>query len=136
MKKTSILIMKKHPINRLMPSSGATAAGSLILASLLTGCHNQGASDKMPDRPNIIWIVAEDMSDHWGCYGEKTIATPHIDKLAQEGVLFERAFVTAPVCSPCRSALITGMYQPSIGAHNHRSQVREGNGGGNSRLFR
>jgi arylsulfatase A-like enzyme len=107
----------------------------LLAASLLVGCNNPGSEGKMPGRPNIIWIVAEDMSDHWGCYGEKTIATPHIDKLAQEGVLFEHAFVTAPVCSPSRSALITGMYQPSIGAHNHRSQVREGNGGGNADYF-
>ncbi len=107
----------------------------MLAASLLVGCNTPGGESKMPGRPNIIWIVVEDMSDHWSCYGEKTIVTPHIDKLAQEGVLFEHAFVTAPVCSPCRSALITGMYQPSIGAHNHRSQVREGNGGGNAGYF-
>jgi arylsulfatase A-like enzyme len=87
------------------------SACPLLVASLLVGCNNPGSEGKMPGRPNIIWIVAEDMSDHWSCYGEKTIVTPHIDKLAQEGVLFEHAFVTAPVCSPCRSALITGMYQ-------------------------
>ena len=44
-----------------------------------------------------------------------------MDRLAKEGTRFSRAFVTAPVCSPCRSALITGMYQTSIGAHHHRS---------------
>ncbi|WP_437188054.1 sulfatase family protein [Planctomicrobium sp. SH668] len=72
-------------------------------------------------RPNIVWIVVDDMSPNFSCYGEKTIQTPHLDQLVSEGVLFERAFVTAPVCSACRSALITGMYQTSIGAHNHRS---------------
>ena len=71
--------------------------------------------------PNIVWIVAEDMSANMSCYGEKTIRTPNIDRLAAEGVRFTRAFVTAPVCSPSRSALITGMYQTTIGAHNHRS---------------
>lgn len=72
-------------------------------------------------RPNIVWIVVEDMSLPFGCYGERTIRTPHVDALARGGVRFDRAFVTAPVCSAARSALITGMYQTSIGAHHHRS---------------
>jgi arylsulfatase A-like enzyme len=72
-------------------------------------------------KPNILWLIAEDMSPHFGCYGEKTIQTPNVDKFAAGGVLFERAFVTGPICSPSRSALISGMYQTSIGAHHHRS---------------
>ncbi|MCD6393675.1 MAG: sulfatase-like hydrolase/transferase, partial [Planctomycetes bacterium] len=63
----------------------------------------------------------EDMSPHMGCYGETTIETPNIDQLAKEGTLFRNAFITCPVCSPSRSAMETGMYQTSIGAHNHRS---------------
>lgn len=73
------------------------------------------------DRPNILWIIVDDMSAHFSCYGEKLISTPHVDRLAVEGVQFNKAFVTAPVCSTCRSAFITGMYQTSIGAHHHRS---------------
>lgn len=72
-------------------------------------------------RPNILWILAEDFSPHLGCYGEKHVSTPHLDRLAAEGVRFERAFTTAAVCSASRSAFITGMYQTTIGAHNHRS---------------
>ena len=72
-------------------------------------------------RPNIVWVVVDDMSANFSCYGEKTIRTPHVDRLAAEGTRFSRAFVTAPVCSPCRSALITGCYQTTIGAHHHRS---------------
>ncbi|RLS40434.1 MAG: DUF4976 domain-containing protein [Planctomycetota bacterium] len=72
-------------------------------------------------RPNIVWIVVDDMSPNLSCYGEKTINTPHVDQLAAEGTRFSRAFTTAPVCSPCRSALITGCYQTTIGAHHHRS---------------
>ena len=90
--------------------------GTLFLAlSLLTA--DAGAAQ----RPNIVWIVVDDMSAHFSCYGEKLIETPHVDRMAREGTRFSKAFVTAPVCSPCRSALITGMYQTSIGAHHHRS---------------
>ncbi len=78
---------------------------------------------KIVTKPNILWLIAEDMSPHFGCYGEKVIQTPNVDQLAAHGVLFERAFVTGPICSPSRSALITGMYQTSIGAHHHRSGV-------------
>ncbi len=73
------------------------------------------------DRPNILWIITEDMSPHFGCYGEKSIATPNVDRLAAEGTRFSRAHVTAPICSTSRSALITGMYQTSVGAQHHRS---------------
>jgi arylsulfatase A-like enzyme len=72
-------------------------------------------------KPNVLWFVVDDMSPHFGCYGERLVATPNVDRLAREGTLFRNAFVTAPVCSPSRSALITGMYQTTLGAHHHRS---------------
>ncbi|MEI8020568.1 MAG: sulfatase [Schlesneria sp.] len=72
-------------------------------------------------RLNIVWIIVDDMSANFSSYGETSIQTPNVDRLAREGTLFRHAYVTAPVCSPCRSALITGMYQTSIGAQNHRS---------------
>ncbi len=61
------------------------------------------------------------MSANFSCYGEKTIQTPNVDRLAKEGTRFANAFTTAPVCSPCRSGLITGMFQTTIGSHHHRS---------------
>lgn len=73
--------------------------------------------------PNIVWIIIEDMSAHFSCYGETTIQTPNIDELSASGIRFTRAFVTAPICSISRSALITGRYQTSLGVQNHRSSV-------------
>lgn len=80
-----------------------------------------GGGGAVVTKPNILWFVVDDMSANFSCYGEKLIQTPHVDRLAREGTKFTRAFTTAPVCSPCRSAFITGMYQTSIGAHHHRS---------------
>jgi arylsulfatase A-like enzyme len=75
--------------------------------------------------PNILWILAEDIGPELGSYGYP-VDTPHLDRLAEEGVRFTQAFTTAPVCSPARSALMTGMYQTTIGAHNHRSHRDDG----------
>jgi arylsulfatase A-like enzyme len=94
---------------------------SLLMALAGSVPSGLAADAPPPNRPNILWIIVDDMSANFSCYGEKTIQTPHVDRLAREGTRFSRAFVTAPVCSPCRSALITGMYQTSIGAQNHRS---------------
>lgn len=86
-------------------------------------------------RLNILWIIAEDMSPHLGVYGDSLVQTPHMDRLASEGVRFDRAFVTSPICSPARSALVSGMYQTTLGAHNHRSQRTSGKGGGNEGYY-
>ena len=80
---------------------------------------------------NVVWIVIEDASPHIGCYGENLIKTPHIDRMAREGIRCSSAFVTAPVCSSSRSAMVSGMYQTTLGIHNHRSQVSSRKGGGN-----
>lgn len=72
-------------------------------------------------RPNILWILAEDIGPQLGCYGEALIQTPNLDRLASQGARYTHAFTNAPVCSASRSALATGMYQTSIGAHNHRT---------------
>ncbi|MBI5397052.1 MAG: sulfatase [Verrucomicrobia bacterium] len=77
-------------------------------------------------RPNILWLIAEDFGPHLGCYRTKEVWTPNLDKLAADGVRYTRAFTTAPVCSPSRSAFMTGMYQTAIGAHNHRSHRDDG----------
>ena len=73
--------------------------------------------------PNILWIYVEDMSPWLGCYGDSIndIETPNIDLMAKEGVLFERAFAPAPVCSATRSAVIVGQSAIRFGAHQHRS---------------
>jgi arylsulfatase A-like enzyme len=73
------------------------------------------------ERPNILWLVIDDMGIELSCYGETVIKTPNIDRLARGGTRYTNAFLTAPVCSTARSSMITGMYQTTIGANNHQS---------------
>ncbi|HIA63747.1 MAG TPA: sulfatase [Planctomycetes bacterium] len=75
------------------------------------------------DRPNILWLSAEDISPHLGCYGDPHAITPALDQLAAEGVRYTHAFTTAGVCAPCRSGIITGMYQTSLGTHHMRCRA-------------
>src|SRR5689334_11309705 len=90
---------------------------SLILFALMA-CAGFAA-----DRPNIIWIVGEDMGPELGCYGDSYAPTPNLDRMAREGIRFTLAFTHAPVCAPSRSGLITGRYPTSIGTHHMRSKL-------------
>ena len=81
----------------------------------------------MPDtlRPNILWISFEDTSPRFGCYGDAVAGehrlTPRVDRLAEEGCRYDRAFVTAPVCAPSRLSIITGMYPTAVGGQHMRT---------------
>ena len=69
-------------------------------------------------RPNILWIVANDISPDLGCYGTKLVHTPNLDRLAGEGALYKNLITVGAVCSPSRSSFITGMYSVSINCQN------------------
>jgi len=74
------------------------------------------------ERPNILWLVSEDNDPFLGCYGDPIACTPTLDKLASEGVLYERCFAQ-PCCAPSRFMLITGMDAATCGpAHHMRAQ--------------
>lgn len=75
-------------------------------------------------RPNVIWLVAEDISPDIGCYGDTVVSTPNLDRFAGQGTRFDSAFASCPVCSPVRSGMITGMYQTSIDCHQHRTRLK------------
>jgi arylsulfatase A-like enzyme len=103
---------------RLLPFVAAT------LATLTTLAAGQEQADRLPtdtSRPNILWIYVEDTNDWMSCYGDELIQTPNIDALARSGTRFTRCYMPAGVCSPTRSAIITGMHQTTIGAHQHYS---------------
>ncbi|MHB8897111.1 MAG: sulfatase family protein, partial [Thermoguttaceae bacterium] len=83
----------------------------------------RGAEAKRTERPNILWITAEDISPNLGCFGDADAITPNLDKFAAESVRFRRCFSVHPCCSPSRSALATGVYPTRLGTFQHRAKM-------------
>lgn len=82
-------------------------------------CLHAATADAPP--LNLVWISVEDMSPWLGCYGDDTVPTPNVDRLAAEGVRYINAFATTPVCAPSRSTLITGCWATRIGSMHMRT---------------
>ena len=97
----------------------------MLFATALVGCQDAGTQvidqPNLPTRPNILWLVAEDLSPIISSFGDDTVATPNLDRLAAEGVRYTRVFSTSGVCAPSRAAIATGMYQNRIGAQHMRT---------------
>ncbi len=76
-----------------------------FLALVVSGCSSQVSSQP---KPNILFIAVDDLRPELGCYGSPIAITPNIDELAQNGLLFERAYCQQAICSPSRASLMTG----------------------------
>jgi len=108
-----------HGLNRrrFLQIASGSAAGVLLRNACVFGQDRKDRS-----RPNFLWISAEDVSPDLGCYGDKYAVTPNLDRLASQGVRFDRVFSHAGVSAPARSGIITGMYPTTIGTHHMRCQ--------------
>ena len=95
-----------HSRRHFLRTAGAATLGALALSGQ-TGCAQ--TRDRNVDRPNLLWITCEDMSPNLGCWGDPYARTPNLDRLAAQSVRYTNAFATAPICSPTRSCLITGV---------------------------
>ncbi len=96
----------------------------VVVALLLTASTFLSAkarAQQPASKPNILWIVGENLKLDLGCYGAKNVKTPALDGLAGKGVRYTRVFATSPVCAPSRSAFFVGMYQTTTDTHNMRS---------------
>jgi beta-galactosidase len=96
-------------------------AGWIGLLSLTQLPGNCWAAEQAKSRPNIIWLMAEDIGQDLECYGTKAVKTPVLNKLAEDGVRFTGLLAPNSICSPCRSAMMTGMHPLKINAQHHRS---------------
>lgn len=75
-------------------------------------------------KPNVLLICVDDLKPVLGCYGDKIVKSPNIDKLAQRGVLFEKAFCNQAVCAPSRNALLTGLRSQTLGIYDLATNFR------------
>ncbi|MEM9659177.1 MAG: sulfatase, partial [Planctomycetota bacterium] len=104
-------------------------AGRTILVAVVCGglCSAQGARIAVAADRNIVLIVADDHGCDAGCYGNPVVRTPHLDQLAKEGALFQRAFSTTASCSASRSVILTGLHNHSTGQYGHQHDFHKFN---------
>lgn len=106
---------------RAVPTFAALGA-----ALVLAGCEPSSDPNPTPEptatRPNIVWLVAEDLSPIIPPFGDTTVETPNLSRLAAEGIRYTNAFSVSGVCAPSRFTLATGVYTTSAGAHHMRTQ--------------
>jgi arylsulfatase A-like enzyme len=95
-----------------------------ILLFWTISCTSDGTNEFSEKLPNFLWITCEDLSPILGIYGDQVAITPNIDRLAVKGIQYNNAFATAPVCSPARSSLVSGVYASTLGTHDHRSDFK------------
>ena len=100
-----------------------------VLATSIVAISVGAIAEEKPDQPNILLLVAEDLSPRIGAFGDQLARTPHIDQLASEGVRYTNTYTAAGVCAPSRAALITGVHPNAIGAGGMRTSDFHHNGG-------
>lgn len=77
-------------------------------------------------RPNVVVFIADDAGMDFGAYGNRVVRTPNIDRLAREGLVFSRAFLTSPQCSPSRTSMLSGQYAHTVGTEDLHVPLPEG----------
>ena len=129
--------MKPSQNSRKRPKTVKTPTprdlGSLLLSLLLMSTAHPDTSEATqptarPERkPNVVLIIADDLGyRELGCYGQKKIQTPRLDRLAQEGLRFTRAYSGSPVCAPSRCVLMTGKHPGHAWIRSNREAKPEG----------
>ncbi|MBW3599096.1 MAG: sulfatase [Planctomycetes bacterium] len=95
----------------------------LFLGVIAAGVDASSAAEKQ--RPNVLFIISDDLNNFLGCYGDPRAKTPNIDRLAERGVRFERAYCQYPLCGPSRNSMLTGLYPNSTGIHANQQIFRQ-----------
>ena len=94
----------------------------IFLCLYFSSCNSSLThNNKQQQQYNIVWLVAEDLGEYIPSFGDSTIETPNLSRLAAEGVCYKNVYSVSGVCSPSRAAIVTGMYPSSIGAHHMRT---------------
>ena len=92
---------------------------SFFLLIVILSCEK---AEKKVEKPNVLWLVVEDMSPFLSMYGDKMTTTPTLDALAENSILYTNAFSNGAQCSPARSTLISSVYAPMLATDWHRQK--------------
>ncbi|MBL9083997.1 MAG: sulfatase-like hydrolase/transferase, partial [Planctomycetales bacterium] len=95
-----------------------------LLALLVAGLLAQRGT-AAEGRPNVLFLISDDLNNFLGCYGDPRARTPNLDKLAARGVRFDKAYCSFPLCGPSRNSLLTGLYPNSTGIHANQQIFRQ-----------
>jgi len=103
-----------------MPQLNFLRGGLTIVAAIFMQAPISAAQ-----KPNVLLVCVDDLKPNLGCYGDTLAKTPNIDRLAQNGVLFERAYCNQAVCSPSRNALLTSLRPQTLGIYDLATNFRQ-----------
>ena len=114
--------MMQFYLHTNQPMMTITRSCSILFLFFFISCKSD---NHLSHRPNIVWLVAEDLGPYIPPFGDSTIGTPNLSRLANEGVRYNNVYSVSGVCSPSRAAIVTGMYPSSIGAHHMRTLYQQ-----------
>jgi iduronate 2-sulfatase len=95
----------------------------LVAAALIGGLSATCLAADRP-RPNVLFIISDDLNNSLGCYGHPFVESPNIDRLADRGVRFDRAYCQFPLCGPSRNSMLTGLYPNSTGISVNKEDIQ------------
>ena len=98
---------------------------SLLAVVSLSAAARAADAPQAHARPNVLFLIADDLNNLLGCYGDSLAKTPNIDRLAARGARFDRAYCAFPLCGPSRNSFLTGLYPNSTGIHTNGVVFRQ-----------
>ncbi|MDP7303742.1 MAG: sulfatase-like hydrolase/transferase, partial [Pirellulaceae bacterium] len=97
----------------------------LLITFVLITVGQLARQSNAADRPNVLFLICDDLNCDLACYGHPQVKSPNIDRLAKRGLRFEHAYCQYPLCGPSRASFMTGMYPDQTLVHRNAIYIRE-----------
>jgi len=107
------------------PGANALVSFSLRLVVLVAIVSALCGRAHAAERPNVLFLISDDLNNSLGCYGHPQVKTPNLDRLAERGVRFEHAYCQFPLCGPSRNSMLTGLHPNSTGILSNSQIFRQ-----------